>query len=218
MNKKKFYRGKLPHFQPRGGTFFVTFRLYGSIPTLVLHKLKEEKRSFREYYLSISDPKNVKVSHFISKIDEYLAQLSNGPYWLAKKEIAETVSSSLHFWDKKRVDLICYCIMSNHVHAAVKVYKQLPNGEEYYLTDFMASVKKFSARRANIILNRTGKPFWEEETYDSLIRTPESLQNVITYIRQNPVKAGLVTQAQDWLWTYTNPQYYPTDNQTGKSQ
>jgi len=36
------YRRNLPHIQPPGGTFFVTFRLAGSIPADVLAALHEE--------------------------------------------------------------------------------------------------------------------------------------------------------------------------------
>ncbi len=38
------YRRRLPHSQPLGATFFVTFRLHGSIPIEVLREWQEEKR------------------------------------------------------------------------------------------------------------------------------------------------------------------------------
>jgi len=41
---KPFYRRKLPHIHPPGATFFVTFRLAGSIPKVVLEQWKSEKQ------------------------------------------------------------------------------------------------------------------------------------------------------------------------------
>jgi len=32
--------------------------------------------------------------------------------------------------------------------------------------------------------------------------------NIFEYIRNNPLKAGLVNDASDWSWTWINPEYY----------
>ena len=42
QQEKEFYRRKLPHIQPKGGLFFVTYSLYGSIPSNRLVSIKEE--------------------------------------------------------------------------------------------------------------------------------------------------------------------------------
>jgi len=41
-NDTIYYRRNMPHIQPGGATFFVTFRLAGSLPKEVVIKLKEE--------------------------------------------------------------------------------------------------------------------------------------------------------------------------------
>jgi len=39
MNQvKRYYRRRLPHIQPEFGTFFVTFRLVGSLPKAAVEK------------------------------------------------------------------------------------------------------------------------------------------------------------------------------------
>src|SRR5712692_9846229 len=43
LDYREFYRRNLPHFQPAGGTFFVTFRLAGSIPRAVLERWRVEQ-------------------------------------------------------------------------------------------------------------------------------------------------------------------------------
>lgn len=37
-----FYRRNLPHTHPSGATFFVTFRLAGSLPAEVIERLRQE--------------------------------------------------------------------------------------------------------------------------------------------------------------------------------
>ena len=39
---KEYYRRNLPHIQPIGGIFFVTFRLFDSIPRTKLYDLKQK--------------------------------------------------------------------------------------------------------------------------------------------------------------------------------
>jgi hypothetical protein len=38
-----FYRRHLPHWQPTGGTIFLTWRLYGSLPQEALERLSDEQ-------------------------------------------------------------------------------------------------------------------------------------------------------------------------------
>ena len=65
----------------------------------------------------------------------------------------------------------------------------------------MQSIKRYSSRESNLIINRQGR-FWHEENYDHIVRNQEELDKIINYIMQNPVKAGLVKNAEDWKWRY----------------
>ncbi len=44
-NEPSFYRRDLPHIHPKDATFFITFRLAGSLPTDALQRLQEEKEN-----------------------------------------------------------------------------------------------------------------------------------------------------------------------------
>ena len=44
MVKSYYYWNKLPHFQPADGTFFITFRLKGSIPVFKLNEISDLKQ------------------------------------------------------------------------------------------------------------------------------------------------------------------------------
>jgi hypothetical protein len=43
-------------------------------------------------------------------------------------------------------------------------------------------------------------PHWQEGFFDHLIRCSESYAEKWEYVRQNPVRAGLVQDADDWPW------------------
>ena len=54
--------------------------------------------------------------------------------------------------------------------------------------------------QANRVLGRTGEPFWQRESYDHWVRSQEEWQRIAAYIENNPVKAGVVSQAEDYRW------------------
>jgi REP element-mobilizing transposase RayT len=84
--------------------------------------------------------------------------------------------------------------MPNHVHGLVETSTAYP------LADVVHGWKSFTANGANRRLGRTG-PFWQREYHDRYIRDSEHLRQAVEYIEQNPVKAGLVIQAGDWLFS-----------------
>ena len=93
------------------------------------------------------------------------------------------------------IELYCFTIMSNHVHALFSV-----NNTDIDLYKIMQLHKSFTAKKANIILQREGA-FWEPESYDHIVRAGE-FDKIVNYILQNAVKAGLVKKWEDWQWTY----------------
>lgn len=50
------------------------------------------------------------------------------------------------------------------------------------------SLKGITAKRANAILGLTGSPFWQEESYDHLVRHQREFDKIHHYIEGNPVK------------------------------
>ena len=52
-----------------------------------------------------------------------------------------------------------------------------------------------------MILDRQG-PFWQAESYDHVIRDADEYDRIVRYVKMNPVRAGLIRQAEDWPWTY----------------
>jgi len=212
---KTYYRQRLPHIQPIGASFFVTFRLYGSIPYAHLGKLKEEyqKKIIEAKCLKDLKAKNSLLfdirKRYLFQIDQLLHKIVNGPIVLSQKEILDKTKEVLHRFDGEFYDLICYSIMSNHVHILIDTSIQIK--EDQYFDEFtdkfttldqiMKRVKAPIARFANTILNTSGQ-FWERESYDIYIRNEIMKSNVISYILENPVKAKLVESWEDYSGNY----------------
>jgi putative transposase len=87
-----------------------------------------------------------------------------------------------------------YVIMPDHVHFFVTPEKTSPKE----LKTVIGKWKEWTAKR---LLKATGgvAPLWQPEFFDHLVRSDESLARKWTYVRENPVRAGLVSQAKDWL-------------------
>lgn len=83
--------------------------------------------------------------------------------------------------------------MSNHVHVLLWPHKLLES--------ITKSVKGYTARECNKVLNRTGNSFWQEESFDHAVRNENEFYRIKRYIEMNPVKAGLVKKPSDWRWS-----------------
>jgi hypothetical protein len=58
-------------------------------------------------------------------------------------------------------------------------------------------LKGYTAQQANRLLQRTGR-FWHRESYDHIVRDVGEMERIISYVLENPVKAGLTTDWQLW--------------------
>jgi len=62
-------------------------------------------------------------------------------------------------------------------------------------------LKGITAHQANRILGRSGKPFWQDESYDHVVRSEIEFGRIQDYIESNPVKAGLAASSELWKWS-----------------
>lgn len=92
--------------------------------------------------------------------------------------------------------------MPNHVHVLLTPYRDL-----WQVTKW---IKGASARRANLILNRSGSPFWQAESFDHWARSSVEFEHILKYIAMNPVRAGLVPEPSQWRFSsWANPTFSP---------
>jgi len=199
------YRRNLPHIRPSGGTFFITFRLVGSIPPAVLADLHAEAVRRRAECERLPDfPERAERLYreqrrFFGKWDAAL-DAGIGPDWLCNPEVAGLISEAIRHFDRQRYDLSAYCIMPNHVHVVLRPLLKTES-DCYPLAQIMHTMKGYTAGQANRLLGRTGA-FWQHESYDHFARDEAELERIVMYVLNNPVKSGLVTDWQAWPWTY----------------
>ena len=211
---KTYYRKNLPHIQPVGATFFVTFVLKDSIPKSKLQQIKDEYKDKLQQLQTIKDEhlRNTKIfnlrKRYLVQIDQVLDKIRNGNHFLKRNDIAKIVSEQIHRFDGEFYQLIAYSIMSNHVHLVIDTSIQLSDDNNdddlknyTNLDQIMKRIKGASAFYSNKALSRKGA-FWETENYDTYIRNEKMLKNVIAYTLNNPVKAGIVTSWKDYKWNY----------------
>jgi putative transposase len=159
--------------------------------------------------------------------DKFLNKSALSGINLSKEDNRKIIEDTLRFWEGKRLTSHAWCIMSNHVHWIITVFEkeleteqvsdfpesddpstlesQRPAGKPVYLQDILHSVKLFTARRININEKLSGQ-LWEHESFETTIRDNRHFMNVVNYVVQNPVSAGLVNHWTYWPGTYIEPE------------
>jgi putative transposase len=170
------YRRRLPHVHPDGAHLFVTWRLHGSLP--------------------VAPPDIIYATpgHAFAAKDRALAQ-SHGPLWLSDALVARQVVEAIRTGEsrKRLYELLAWVVMPNHVHMLILPHVPLPQITHW--------IKGRTAREANLVLGRTGEPFWQDESYDHWVRDEREFNKIVAYIEENPVSAGLAASPEDWPWS-----------------
>ena len=168
---------RLPHLYPNDRWLFLTWSLHGAVRT-------------SQY----PPPHKASAGQAFVWMDRQLDMAHAGPMFLRQDAIANLVTASLHRGvELGHYELASFVIMANHVHVLL-----LP---KVAASRLMKSLKGYTAREANRLLGRTGEPFWQRESYDHWVRDEAEWRRIVSYIENNPVKAGLVLQAEDYRWS-----------------
>jgi len=202
---KTYYRRNLPHIHLSQARYFITFRLANSLPNEVVERLRAEYDDSLKHEIHTSnDAMNERQRAYFQKFDQLLDESSIGDRWLERTEIADCVIEALRFYDGTSYDLLCCTVMSNHVHMLVDHSFDISGRR---IEEILQSIKKYTARKSNQLLDRTGEQFWQYESYDHVVRDEQESENTIRYILYNPVKAGLCNEWQTWKHTYLKEEY-----------
>ncbi|HTR81080.1 MAG TPA: transposase [Bacteroidota bacterium] len=203
---KEFYRRHLPHYHPRDAIFFITFRLVNSLPQYIIERLKNKYKIEKELLTRLKNnpsKRNTPVAfakRYFAIFHNFLDNQKEKNCWLKDERVAQIVADTIHYRDGKVYDLICYSIMPNHVHMVVHVGRSGTSTNNNFIK-ILQSLKSYTAKEANHLLGRTGQ-FWQNESYDRVVRNEEELDKVIRYVMNNPVKAGLVKDPRYWKFSY----------------
>jgi REP element-mobilizing transposase RayT len=144
------------------------------------------------------DARALASSESFQVLDRLLDETRTGARYLAIPDLADLVSKSI--WHGATVmqhyELHAFVVMPNHVHLLMTPNRSLPK--------ILNSLKSFTARRASAFLARSGNAFWMSESYDHMVRSCREFEAIQRYIEENPVRALLVKQAEDYLWSSAN--------------
>jgi putative transposase len=160
-------RGYLPHVKRQGAAYFVTFRLADSLPREVLLRFDQERAERLRNLPNQKPTECAEINRDLQrKIERYLDS-GAGACCLRRPDIADMVAEALHYYHTTQYLLDDWVIMPNHVHLIIW---PMPN---HTLSEILSSRKRHTARQANLLLQRTGEPFWQPEAYDHWIRNDE---------------------------------------------
>ena len=173
--------GSLPHWRQDGVTYFVTFRTLDSMPEQRVREYFQERDEFLAQHPKPWSPEIQReyYSRFKERWEAWLDEC-HGACELAQGNVRSAVEQVM----KNRMDqdyvLHDFVVMPNHVHALVTPLR----GEK--LSDIVGAWKSVSARQINGLLGRKGS-FWQEESFDHIVRSSHQAENLRQYIQGNPV-------------------------------
>jgi REP element-mobilizing transposase RayT len=96
----------------------------------------------------------------------------------------------------KTIHMHAMVVMPDHVHLLFTALRD-SDGWTFARPEILRAIKGASARSINRLTGRTG-PLWQDESFDRVLRGDESLRQTVEYIRQNPVRKGLVAKPEQY--------------------
>ena len=181
MNKKKKIRKWLKD-KPVGQAFQPAIK-YGNLKPL----LKEDLSIVQQYKRRLPHWEKEGSTYFIT----FRVKKTLGKPLIKNPKLAEVVEEALWFGYGKRYILDAYVVMSDHVHLLLTPLF------DWNLSKILQGIKGYTSREINKLLSRKGS-FWQDESFDHLVRHEAGWLDKFDYIHNNPVKAGLVDIPEDY--------------------
>jgi type I restriction enzyme R subunit len=190
----RFRRRHLPHWKVEGGRYFVTVRCADSLPREAAECIEELYRYAKTIAPQPSQFAARQRRIFVS-LEKYL-DAGMGACPLRRAEIAELLVEEFHALAEWEVDVPHFAIMPNHWHALV-----VPrDASTRSLSAIMKRLKGRTGKRMREALGGRG-PVWQGEWFDRWMRGDVEWEKTVAYIRDNPVRAGLVQSWNEHPWT-----------------
>jgi putative transposase len=199
----------LPHWDVPGATYFITCCLAGSIPAKGLldianyrHELDRQDRPAG----TTPEEWEYQCKKLVFGRTDHWLDIEPASRYLANPRSAKIVVDSIFHFADERYALLACVVMPSHFHW---VFQPLDTwtqslgpgaGRRPPRERVMHSLKTYTGWECNQVFVREG-PFWQDESYDHCVRDEEELDRIIGYVEQNPVKAGLVADANGWTFS-----------------
>jgi REP element-mobilizing transposase RayT len=168
----------------------------------LLHVCETEPSAFLSWRLHDSLPphqafplRTANSGRAFAATDRVLDQARGGSFHLRQPAVAGMVVEAL----ESAANVLGYCrlhafvVMPNHVHLLVT--PAVP------LAELTESLRTLTAARARAMLDLPEGSFWHEESYVRMVRYEREFDEIRNYIEEDPVRAGLVREAREYLWS-----------------
>lgn len=194
MQTTRFTRRHLPHWEVANGRYFVTVRCADSLPAEAVERLAEQQRALSA--IKACSPEFARLQRVVFRTMELYLDAGAGACPLQHPAAADAVVGELEALTEMRVSVPHFTIMPNHWHALLV-------SQEPWNVALNAVMRRLKGRTAKRI-RRAGEVagrFWQREWFDRWVRNEEEWMRCVEYIRQNPVRAGIVRSWHDHRWT-----------------
>ena len=183
-----FWRGSLPHWEVVDGRYFVTLRQAGSLPREVEEELRAQLDGVCEHdWLARSRV-------YFRRLEAWLDRCRLTDGLLAIPDVARQIETTILTYEEIGYwKVLAYAVMPNHLHLFFRC-------GSLGLKGVMERFKRATARFIGRLECSAPKPFWQTEWFDHWSRSPQEDDRIESYIRNNPVRAGLVDEPKDWPW------------------
>jgi REP element-mobilizing transposase RayT len=178
------HRGYLPHIDTLLAWQSVTFRLWDSLSQAVLARVDAAL---------VQMPEDTRCDERLCRIH---ALLDDGLGSCLLRDHADLVRDIILDGDGRDYRIGAWVVMPNHVHLLVG---PPAGGERIALAALMQRWKGASARAINTCRGSTGR-IWQPDYFDRIIRDQDHATQVVDYILDNPVSAGLAKARGEWAW------------------
>ena len=111
---------------------------------------------------------------------------------LANHEIHQAFSSFALAGEERHVFMGRYVLMPDHFHCFVVFGLDSEQKLPFWMKSLKNCLSKTLRRRG------VSAPHWQKGFFDHVLRSGESHAEKSEYVRENPVRAGLVKTSEDW--------------------
>ena len=144
------------------------------------------------------------IYHVINRANARIRLFKSSHDYLAFEKVIEEAK------ERTNMRILAYCIMPNHWHFA------LDPREDGDLAKFIGWLTLTHTTRYHALHKTIGSGHLYQGRYKSfIVQEDRYFLQLVRYIEQNPLRAKLVKQSQDWRWSSIWRRIYGTKEQKG---
>lgn len=127
----------------------------------------------------------------------HLLDSGYGSCLLARADVAELLDNALQSFNGRQVELVSFVIMPSHIHILAGA------NCGYRMEQVLLALMNWTEERLDAELGIEGR-VWSRQYREQVIRDEEHMFAAIDFIHNDPVRAGLCTEAEDWEHSSAN--------------